>query len=275
MCSWTYCSLGLATEEAVPQDESVLREAYDLFRKASLERRVYPVRSAARAARDSADLGELDRYTELEVLEYAQHRAELTDFALSVLKGSSALGVSASRWSDYRLDELAAAVNSFQAQFAGHDDLPMMRERIQSLQRVAVGAKAPEVSGKSPDGETIALSDFKGKFVLLDFWAGWCPPCRVENARYADLYSEYSGVNFEILAVSQDRRVDQWKRAIVQDEAVWKHISDVQGMKSSQATAYAVTALPASFLIDPQGVIIAKDLRGDALAEKLAEALAK
>ncbi|MGB0369794.1 MAG: peroxiredoxin family protein [Opitutales bacterium] len=255
------------------ESEAALENAYDTFRKASLARRVYPVRALARAAREAGDAEALEQYTELEVSEYAQHRAELTDFALSVLKDTTALAVSASRWSDYRLDDLAAAVQAFQAKFPEHEDLPVLLDKIESLKRVRVGATAPAITGNSPSGETLSLAEFKGKYVLLDFWAGWCPPCRVENANYVELYSEYGGDEFEILAISQDRRPDQWKRAIAQDKATWKHISDVKGMDSSQAKAYAVTALPASFLIDPDGIIIAKDLRGDALAEKLAEVL--
>jgi thiol-disulfide isomerase/thioredoxin len=109
--------------------------------------------------------------------------------------------------------------------------------------------------------------------VLVDFWASWCAPCRSENRHYAELYGKFRGAGFEILAVSVDQDAAGWKAAIRKDGALWKHISDLSGWKSPLAARYGVTALPASFLLDRAGRIIAKDVRGPALAAAVEQAL--
>ncbi|MDP0501541.1 MAG: TlpA disulfide reductase family protein [Verrucomicrobiota bacterium JB022] len=249
-----------------------LLQAYHDFRRASLARLVYPVRAAAKAAREAGHTEEVERQTELEVSAYAAHRRELVDFTLAALKGSPALATAALRWGgDYRLEELAAAVDTTAEAFPEAPFAAELQQKVAALQRVAIGAEAPAVEGASPEGETVRLADYRGKWVLLDFWASWCPPCRVENAHYRELYAQYAEQGFEIVAVSLDQAERGWKRAIQQDQAGWVHLSDLQGLKSPLATAYSVTALPASFLIDPQGKIVATDLRGPALAQRLAE----
>ena len=101
---------------------------------------------------------------------------------------------------------------------------------------------------------------------LVDFWASWCGPCRLENRGYAELYERHRAAGFEILAVSVDHDARSWKAAIAKDGATWRHMADLTGWKSPLAARYSVTALPASFLLDREGRIVAKDVRGKALA---------
>jgi len=146
---------------------------------------------------------------------------------------------------------------------------------------LTIGDKAPELSFKDPSGNTRSLSDLKGKIVLIDFWASWCRPCRMENPNVVKTYNKYKSAQFkdakgfEVLSVSLDRNKTDWERAIKADNLSWEnHVSDLKFWQSAAAAKYNVNAIPATFLVDGDGVIIAKNLRGNALdraLEKLTE----
>lgn len=140
---------------------------------------------------------------------------------------------------------------------------------------VGIGSEAPDIKLPNPDGETIALSSLRGKYVLLDFWAAWCAPCRRENPNLVRAYAKYKDKGFEIFQVSLDRKKEDWVGAIQADNLNWTHVSDLQYWSSPAAKLYYVSSIPASFLIDPNGMIIAKNLRGPALESKLKEVLKK
>jgi thiol-disulfide isomerase/thioredoxin len=141
---------------------------------------------------------------------------------------------------------------------------------------INIGNKAPELIGQSADGETYKLSDTKGKLVLLDFWAGWCGPCRHENPIVVQAYKKYkdkefsNGKGFTVFSVSLDRSKDQWVKAIATDKLEWPyHISDLKHWQSKHAAIYGVRGIPDNFLIDENGIIIARKLRGPALEATL------
>ena len=135
----------------------------------------------------------------------------------------------------------------------------------------AIGNKAPELTATSPSGETIKLSDTKGKLVLLDFWAAWCPPCRRENPNVVSAYNKYKDKGFDILGVSLDRDMNAWRKAIEADGLPWHHISDLKGWQNEVAQMYSVTSIPHTVLLDREGRILARNLRGTALEEALAK----
>lgn len=143
--------------------------------------------------------------------------------------------------------------------------------QVSTKKRLAIGKEAPEISLQNPDGEVVKLSSLRGNYVLIDFWAAWCRPCRAENPNVVRLYNQYAGNNFEILGVSLDRTREKWLQAIAQDGLPWLHVSDLKYWRSQAAQDYQVGAIPATFLIDPNGIIIAKNLRGPSLAAKLKE----
>ncbi len=146
------------------------------------------------------------------------------------------------------------------------------KELQEELNGLVVGGKAPEFAETNPDGKLIKLSTFKGKYVLLDFWASWCVPCRAENPNVVAAYQKYKSHNFEILSVSLDVNKADWIKAIKHDGMPWNHVCDphhTTHWDSRVAKLYNVNLVPTNFLIDPNGVIIAKNLQGEELQQAL------
>ncbi|GAB4239528.1 MAG: TlpA disulfide reductase family protein [Ekhidna sp.] len=144
-------------------------------------------------------------------------------------------------------------------------------ELLDTKKSLAIGSEAPELSLQNPDGEVVTLSSLRGNYVLIDFWAAWCRPCRAENPNVVRVYQKYSDQNFEILGVSLDRSRDAWLKAIEADGLPWIHVSDLKFWNSEAAKIYQIHSIPATYLVDPDGKIIAKNLRGSSLEAKLKE----
>ncbi len=145
------------------------------------------------------------------------------------------------------------------------------KQELDEMRALSVGQPAPEISLPNPDGDIQKLSDLKGKYVLVDFWAGWCRPCREENPNVVRLYNKYKDKGFEVFGVSLDRTRETWEKAIEEDGLEWTQVSDLKYFNSEAAATYQINAIPATYMIDPDGNIFAKDLRGITLENKLAE----
>lgn len=152
-----------------------------------------------------------------------------------------------------------------------HPQVQQFVNNLQRLQGVNDGAMAPEINLATPAGPNLALSSLRGKYVLIDFWASWCGPCRRENPNVVKTYATYKDKGFEIFGVSLDQNREAWLKAIEADKLVWKHVSDLQYWNSAGAQAYQVSSIPQTFLVNPEGRIIAKGLRGVALDNYLAK----
>lgn len=165
-----------------------------------------------------------------------------------------------------------SAVNVVAQSQPDHFWVSGLQETLETTRKLAVGQPAPDFTLNTPEGEPLSLSDLRGKYVLIDFWAAWCRPCRVENPNVVRMYNQYGGgTNFEILGVSLDRTREAWLKAIEDDNLLWVHVSDLQYFNSKAAQMYNIQAIPATYLIDDQGRIVAKNLRGPSLEAKLQE----
>ncbi len=143
--------------------------------------------------------------------------------------------------------------------------------KTQNIKKLSVGNEAPDIALQNPEGKIVKLSSLRGNYVLIDFWASWCRPCRMENPNNVKLYEKYHDKGFEIYGVSLDRDKNAWLKAIKDDNLTWIHVSDLKFWQSEGAKIYNVKAIPHTVLLDKDGKIIANGLRGDSLAKKLKE----
>ena len=162
-------------------------------------------------------------------------------------------------------------VSIFRKKYPKYDLTRQLVNKVNATKRIAIGAIAPMFASTDTTGKQIDLKGYRGKYTLIEFWASWCAPCREESPTLVRLYNEYKDKGFEILSVSIDKNTTQWKSAIRQDGYTWGNVCDLDGYGGPAAALYTVTAIPNSFLLDKNGRIIAKNLRGKNLESKLAE----
>ncbi len=141
--------------------------------------------------------------------------------------------------------------------------------RIELLSKVEEGKPAQEFTQSTPDGKSVKLANYKGRYVLIEFWASWCGPCRAENPNLLKQYNMYNNKGFDILSVSLDKEREPWVKAVEHDALPWTQVSDLKGWNNEVAVLYGIRAVPASFLVDPSGKIVATGLRGETLNQKL------
>lgn len=166
------------------------------------------------------------------------------------------------------IDELISRLDK---NYPGTSSIMQMKHQLDEMRSLSVGQTAPDFELPDPNGKPVKLSDLRGKYVLIDFWAAWCKPCRQENPNVVKLYNQYKDKGFEVFGVSLDRTKEDWLKAIQDDQLTWTHVSDLKYFNSAAAELYKIDAIPATYMIDPDGKIIAKDLRGPSLENKLAE----
>ena len=170
---------------------------------------------------------------------------------------------------------LSALYNTVDASVRDSEQGKDLKAYVTNLGNIQLGKIAPDFVQPDSTQKEIRLSDFKGKYVLLDFWASWCIPCRKEHPNLLAAYKKYKDKGLEILGVSIDTKEEEWrwKRAIQNDGVIWPQVSDLRAQKNAAAQLYAIQVVPTNFLIDPSGKIIAKNLMGEELNKKLAELL--
>jgi peroxiredoxin len=171
-------------------------------------------------------------------------------------------------------EEIESMVNGLDTSIAALPQIKSLKERVVMMKAVAVGQKAPDFTLSDVNGNPVALSTKIGsKLLLIDFWAAWCNPCRQENPNVVKVYNEFHKKGFDVFGVSLDQKKEAWVKAIADDKLTWTHVSDLQYWNNAAAKLYAVNSIPANFLLDETGKIIGKNLRGEALYNKVNEVL--
>lgn len=197
---------------------------------------------------------------------YIRNYIDTTKYPLLGIFGASILNIE--EHGQYLTEYLKKAEAAMPGSSYVHD----LKAKVETATRLAIGGTAPDFELKSPKGETLKLSSLKGKVVLLDFWASWCRPCRMENPNVVRLYDAYNKKGFEVFSVSLDKDMQKWVAAIQQDNLKWtNHGSNLMFWQEPVAKLYEVSSIPQTFLLDKEGKIIGKNLRGEALEQKLRE----
>lgn len=209
-------------------------------------------------------------------VDYKQQRKVQIDEFIKAHPSSLVAAYALYRDFSYRLsaDDIRANIQLLDPVLHSTPYVKTLEGLIKTLGVVSVGKKAPDFTANTPDGNSAKLSDHLGKgYILVDFWASWCNPCRKENPNLLKAYNEFKDKGFDIFAISLDKSKDAWKTAIEKDRLTWTHVSDLRFWDSEPAKLYGVRAIPSNFLVDKNGVIVAKNLKGEDLIKTLNDLL--
>ena len=252
--------------------------AYEVYRQESLERLVKSVRNEIKILKkaDEPDQKKIEELGKLELINYDKHLDELVDYIRNNMTSSLGLYATSIRWKGaHNLKTFDSLATSFSAK---HPELTISKkisEKVRRLQQTAIGGTVAPIEMPDVSGALIPLDSIKADFILIDFWASWCGPCRREASQLIDMMNQYSRKQFDIYGVSLDDSREKWLKALDKDKRTWTNVSTLERFKTPAAYDYAVTSLPVNFLIDKNGKILAKDLHGDSLANLLQELLSK
>ena len=228
---------------------------------------------AARQANDQAKLSEIEKAADAVAKEMTTVQKEFVKNNPSSFVTPSVL-----RSLSYEMeaDEIEAVINAMDTSVAKMPIVKDLKTRVEAMKAVSIGKKAPDFTMNDVNGNPVSLSSkFGAKLLLVDFWAAWCGPCRQENPNVVKVYNEFKKKGFDVFGVSLDRTKDDWIKAIADDKLAWTHVSDLQYWSNAAAKMYAVNSIPANFLLDETGTIIARNLRGEDLRNKVNELLGK
>ena len=207
--------------------------------------------------------------------EYGKYSEVAEKEKLSIVKANLTSVVAADKFkrlfSSIEFKEAKEMTNSFTGEAAKCETISKLKERVSILEKVAIGKPAPDFTLNTPEGKPLSPSMFKGKMLIIDFWASWCGPCRGENPNVVKMYNKFHKKGLEILSVSLDDNKERWTKAIADDGLIWNHVSDLKGWSSAAAKLYGVNSIPHIVLVDKDGIIVAKNLRGEELEKKLNE----
>ncbi len=231
-----------------------------------------PIMKQAQMAQDTATVNRL-------IKEYQNFQNEMNDYSKKFIKENSDAYLSVLLLENFLMRQYLTA-DEVKTYFEGLDKSlqetksgKKIKTALDAMTAIVVGKPAPNFSGPSPEGKTISLKESLGKVTIIDFWASWCAPCRAENPNVVALYNEFHSKGLNIIGVSLDKDAAKWKEAIAKDGLIWSHVSNLKFWEDPIAKQYNIQSIPATYILDAKGVIVAKDLRGEAVKAKVKELL--
>lgn len=241
----------------------------------NLRKKIQSLREQQVAAKETGDAVTLTTLNET----YAEVIEEVKSYDFSFVKENSnsymaALLVEQMLGNNSRTpEEILELFNGLSDDIKGTDTGISLSKKLADVGKLSIGAIAPDFTGPTPTGEIISLKESLGKLTILDFWAAWCKPCRAENPNVVALYNDFHDKGLNIVGVSLDRKSEDWKKAIEDDSLTWSHVSNLKFWQDPIAVMYNIRSIPATYLLDADGKIIAKNLRGEDLRVRVEELL--
>ena len=247
--------------------------AYEIFRKESLAKWMNAVRASLKEAKENGNENEVRKLSFQENKNYLSHREELTQWVERNMGNSIAVYATSQRWGVTDYDFMTRLLPKFRK---AHPNLAITKsfeEKVSRFSHLVMGAKPVNIVANDMNGKETQLNDYIGQYVLIDFWASWCGPCRRENVLLKETYTRFHDKGFEIFGVSIDKRDSRWANAIEKDQITWVQVSDLKGYLGDAPYQYNVSAIPTNVLLDKEGKVIGYNLFGDELVEKLESVL--
>jgi thiol-disulfide isomerase/thioredoxin len=259
----------LALLKITGSEDTAKLQAYEKFRKASLNRLVISVRNQIKELKEKGTPENDSKLLELAGLEienYVRHKDELIEFIKKEMGTSVAIYPTSLRWDgEKNIPFLIELAGKFEIAHPNTEIAARINEKVKTLTANSIGGRVADIKMPDKNGEIVPLSAINAKYILIDFWGSWCPPCRRESRLLGELYQKFKPEGFEIYGVGLESGKENWIKAIEQDKRVWTNVSTFQEFETPVTFDYAVTSLPANVLIDNTGKVIAKNLHGNEL----------